>query len=158
MSNVFYAIFVSIFWTDGASHSLFCKFKYKKCIFVLCAFRFFRHIDAVPKASYVPFGRTHRPPSAGQGRFRELWECPADTPLFSLYRTSQNVHDRRTIRASVGAWIFSRSASTPVPGASADQGTLPRPENMPPVCFLNGLTRPTSDSKNRSAPKGADLI
>ena len=82
MSNVFYAIFVSIFWTDGASHSLFCKFKYKKCIFVLCAFRFFRHIDAVPKASYVPFSRTHRLPSAGQGRFHELWEHPADTLLF----------------------------------------------------------------------------
>ena len=44
------------------------------------------------------------------------------------------------------------------PGASADQGTLPRPKNMPLACFFNGLSSPGREIKNRTAPKGAVLF
>ena len=53
----------------------------------------------------------------------------------------------------------SQSASTPVPGASADRGTLPRPKNMPLACFLNGLSSPTIyDTKKRTPRWGVRFL
>ena len=37
-----------------------------------------------------------------------------------------------------------RFLPTPVPGAFRKRWILPRPKNMPPACFLNGLSNPAT--------------
>ena len=47
-----------------------------------------------------------------------------------------------------------RFLPTPVPGAFRTRWILPRPKNMPPACFLNGLSNPITASKKESPPSG----
>ena len=47
----------------------------------------------------------------------------------------------------IGDWRI----STPARGASMHQWILPRPKNMPPACFLNGLSNPDTIKKEGMA-------
>ena len=49
-----------------------------------------------------------------------------------------------------------RFLPTPVPGAFRKRWILERPKNMPPACFLNGLSNPASPSPKKIHPKGVD--
>ena len=47
-----------------------------------------------------------------------------------------------------------RFLPTPVPGAFRKRWILPRPKNMPPACFLNGLSNPAHHQQKGSTPLG----
>ena len=54
---------------------------------------------------------------------------------------------------------FSDSISQSLRTALCCLGTLPRPKNMPPACFLNGLSSPTIyDTKKRTPRWGVRFL